>query len=112
MEWFESLVRVNDTAWDHQMKPDQMLYFLIDSSGARSFENNKGKAEHMSSAPYLFYLTGWQVDIFPRRLRVQYKYAAKLGDAVYPMVQKTAEGYVVALCSEKNKPYALVEFAE
>lgn len=41
-------------------------------------------------------------------LRVEYKKAAVFGDAVYPRVSKTEEGYVVSLCDEQGAAYAVI----
>lgn len=42
-------------------------------------------------------------------MRTEYKKSALLGDMIYPWIQKTEEGCVVALCDEQKKPYAVVE---
>ena len=41
-------------------------------------------------------------------LRVEYKKAAVFGDIVYPRVSRTEEGYIVSLCDDQEKAYAVV----
>lgn len=41
-------------------------------------------------------------------LRIEYKKAAVFGDAVYPRVTRTEEGYTVSLCDEQGKAYAVI----
>ncbi|WP_077612048.1 acyl-[acyl-carrier-protein] thioesterase [Clostridium sp. Marseille-P2415] len=41
-------------------------------------------------------------------LRVEYKKAAVFGDAVYPCVSRTEEGYTVSLCDEQGAAYAVI----
>lgn len=41
-------------------------------------------------------------------LRVEYKKAAVFGDAVYPRVSRTEEGYTISLCDEQGTAYAVI----
>lgn len=41
-------------------------------------------------------------------LRVEYKKAAVFGDAVYPRVSRTEEGYTVSLCDGEGSAYAVI----
>lgn len=50
-------------------------------------------------------------DFQVQRLRAEYKRQAVLGDQIFPMVSKTEDSYVVALCNEEKEPYAVVEFS-
>ncbi|WP_143322606.1 acyl-ACP thioesterase domain-containing protein [Clostridium sp. HBUAS56010] len=43
-----------------------------------------------------------------KELRVEYKKAAVFGDAVYPRISPTKEGYVVSLCDGEGSAYAVV----
>lgn len=45
-----------------------------------------------------------------RQMRAEYKKAAVYGDDITPMVCETDNSYVVSLCEESGKPYAVVEF--
>ena len=50
-------------------------------------------------------------DFQVQRLRAEYKRQAVLGDRIFPLVSKTEDSYVVALCNEEKEPYAVVEFS-
>lgn len=41
-------------------------------------------------------------------LRVEYKNAAVFGDAVYPRISQTEEGYTVSLCDRQGTAYAVI----
>lgn len=41
-------------------------------------------------------------------LRAEYKKAAVFGDAVYPHVSRSEEGYTVSLCDERGTAYAVI----
>ncbi len=45
-------------------------------------------------------------------VRAEYKKAAVIGDIMTPRVSRTGEGYVVALCDETGKPYAVIGLKE
>lgn len=49
-------------------------------------------------------------DIEVRRLRVEYKAQARLGDGIYPVYYKNGSVYVVSLNDKESNPYAVVEF--
>lgn len=45
------------------------------------------------------------------RLRVEYRQQARLHDVILPIVHKEEDEVIVSLCSEEEKPYAVVAFA-
>ncbi|MCI8292440.1 MAG: acyl-[acyl-carrier-protein] thioesterase [Hespellia sp.] len=49
-------------------------------------------------------------DLEVRKLRVEYRKAAVLGDMIYPQVANEEGRTVVVLCDGEEKPYAVVEF--
>ena len=44
-----------------------------------------------------------------RQLRVEYKKQAYEGDILYPRYAREEQRTLVALCDEKQKPYAVIE---
>jgi len=44
-----------------------------------------------------------------KRLRVEYRNQAHLGDEIYPKVYETEEKYVISLDNDKSLPYAVIE---
>lgn len=49
-------------------------------------------------------------DMMVHQVRVEYKKQAVEGDMLYSRISKEESRIVVALCDEKEKPYAIVEF--
>ena len=49
-------------------------------------------------------------DIAVRRLRVEYKAQARLGDGIYPVLYRSDNLYVVSLNDREANPFAVVEF--
>ena len=49
-------------------------------------------------------------EIEVKHLRVEYKNSARYGDKIVPKIGRDGERTVVELCSEEDKPYAIVEF--
>ena len=47
-----------------------------------------------------------------RRIRVEYKQAAKLGDVIIPTIEKEDNIYYVTLCDEQMEPYTIITFDE
>lgn len=48
-------------------------------------------------------------DLEIRQLRVEYKKQAYEGDILYPRYAREEQRTLVALCDEKQKPYAVIE---
>ena len=48
-------------------------------------------------------------DLDMHQLRVEYKKSAVLGDRIFPKAAKENNRYVVELCDESGKPYAVIE---
>ena len=67
---------------------------------------------HVNNAQYIRLSQEYiPADFQVQRLRAEYKRQAVLGDKIFPLVSKTEDSYVVALCNEKKESYAVVEFA-
>ena len=67
---------------------------------------------HVNNAQYIRLSQEYiPADFQVQRLRAEYKRQAVLGDQIFPMVSKTEDSYVVALCNEVKEPYAVVEFS-
>ena len=67
---------------------------------------------HVNNAQYIRLSQEYiPADFQVQRLRAEYKRQAVLGDQIFPMVSKTEDSYVVALCNEEKEPYAVVEFS-
>lgn len=67
---------------------------------------------HVNNAQYIRLSQEYiPADFQVQRLRAEYKRQAVLGDKIFPLVSKTEDSYVVALCNEEKEPYAVVEFA-
>ena len=67
---------------------------------------------HVNNAKYIRLSQEYiPADFQVQRLRAEYKRQAVLGDQIFPMVSKTEDSYVVALCNEEKEPYAVVEFS-
>lgn len=67
---------------------------------------------HVNNAQYIRLSQEYiPADFQVQRLRAEYKRQAVLGDRIFPLVSKTEDSYVVALCNEEKEPYAVVEFA-
>ena len=49
-------------------------------------------------------------DFHIRKLRVEYRNAAKLGDVIYPRISHQNDSFLVSLEDETIKPYAIIEF--
>lgn len=47
-----------------------------------------------------------------RKIKVEYRSQAKLGDVIVPKMKALEEGYLVALCDRQDQPYAVLEFYE
>ena len=66
--------------------------------------------EHVNNCQYVqMALEMFPADLDVRRVRVDYKKSAVLGDMIFPRTAKLQERYVVELCDEKKVPYAVVE---
>lgn len=68
--------------------------------------------DHVNNGQYV----GMAADFLPEgfsigRMRAEYKMSAKLGDTVTPYTKEEDGICTVALCDEKKKPYAVVEFS-
>ncbi len=50
-------------------------------------------------------------DFVIHQMRAEYKKSALLGDVIYPVVERDEERYVVGLCDELGRPYAVVELS-
>ena len=69
--------------------------------------------EHVNNGQYVqMALDLLPRDTAPRRVRVDYKLAAVLGDTIYPKLAVEADRTVVELGAEDGRPYAVVEFSE
>ena len=67
---------------------------------------------HVNNAQYIRLSQEYiPADFQVQRLRAEYKRQAVLGDRIFPLVSKTEDSYVVALCNEEKEPYAVVEFS-
>ena len=49
-------------------------------------------------------------DFLLRRIRVEYRKAAVLGDVLFPVIYKQKDGITVMLTDGEKKPYAIVQF--
>lgn len=68
---------------------------------------------HVNNGQYVqmaqeFLPEGFQI----RQMRAEYKKAAVLHDVIFPMVHVEKGSCTVALCNERRKPYAVIEFLE
>ena len=73
---------------------------------------SSGLNHHVNNAQYIRLSQEYiPADFQVQRLRAEYKRQAVLGDQIFPMVSKTEDSYVVALCNEEKEPYAVVEFS-
>lgn len=66
---------------------------------------------HVNNGQYIM----MAADLLPEqvkihRMKVEYKSQAKIGDVIIPKVKDEDGKYLVALCSEDDKAYAIVEF--
>lgn len=67
--------------------------------------------DHVNNARYIAFAEEYLPENFvTRQMKVQYRQAAKYGDAIYPLVTKIEGGYAVSLCNQEYKPYVLMEF--
>lgn len=65
---------------------------------------------HVNNGQYIM----MAVDLLPenvkiRQMKVEYKNQAKLGDTIIPKIKAEDGRYLVALCNEDDKPYAVIE---
>lgn len=68
---------------------------------------------HVNNAQYVFLAGDWLPEGFrPKRLRMEYKKAARMGDVMIPRVGKVEDGYVVALTDKEGAVFAAAEFKE
>jgi len=68
---------------------------------------------HVNNGKYVTMALEYLPDGFrPRRIRVQYKHAAKYGDIIHPKITVAGHCCTVSLCSDQDKPYALVQFSD
>lgn len=66
---------------------------------------------HMNNANYLVMAEEYLPEGFsPKRIRVEYKIPAKLGDMITPLVAEEENSVTVNLSSAEGKPFAVVEF--
>lgn len=66
---------------------------------------------HMNNGKYVQVAEQYLPDNFKvKRLRVEYKKAATLGNMLYPKVIKTADRVICMLVSEEERTYAVVDF--
>ena len=68
---------------------------------------------HMNNSHYVEVALGFVPDDFAiGQIRVEYRKAAVCGDVMIPKVSKDCGKITVVLTDDKDKPYAVVEFAE
>lgn len=68
---------------------------------------------HVNNGQYIALAEGYLPENFPvGQLRAEYKVQARLHDVMVPMVSIQDDRVTVALCSEKERPYAVVEFTK
>lgn len=68
--------------------------------------------EHVNNCQYIqIALDQLSREILPRRVRVDYRRAAILGDTLYPAVSKLDGNTIVELADETGKPFAVIEFS-
>lgn len=64
---------------------------------------------HVNNAQYVqIAREALQEDIRIQELRVEYKQAAVLGDAMIPRVSRQGGEYTIVLCNQEGKPYAVI----
>lgn len=82
-----------------EMKPFPVRKYHIDT-------NN-----HVNNGQYIQMAKEYIPEGYPiRQTRAEYKKAAVYGDKIIPMVCEMENSYVISLCEEPGKPYAIVEF--
>lgn len=66
---------------------------------------------HMNNGRYLqVALSYLPEDFYPRKLQIEYRKEALLGDYLYPRVTVEEDGVTVVLAAEDGKPYSIVKF--
>lgn len=66
---------------------------------------------HVNNVQYIFMAQQYlPKDAFVKRLRVEYRNSALLGDVIVPVVCENEDLITVALCDEQDKVYAVLEF--
>ncbi|MDD3339665.1 MAG: thioesterase [Lachnospiraceae bacterium] len=68
---------------------------------------------HVNNGQYVLMAMSYLPESFKiRQMRAEYKRQAKLDDLITPVVHMEDGKCLVALCNDKEKPYAIVEFQE
>ena len=67
--------------------------------------------QHMNNGKYIMLAEEFlPQDFLLRRIRVEYRKAAVLGDVLFPVIYKQEDGITVMLTDGEKKPYAIVQF--
>lgn len=93
-----------------KITPEQMAYAekMSPIPVARSYIDTN---HHMNNGKYVSVAERYLPDDFQvKRLRVEYKKAAVLGNVLYPRVIKEEKRMLCILADEEEKPYAIAEF--
>ena len=74
-------------------------------------KSNIDTNNHVNNGQYVKMAADYLPDDFKiKRMRAEYKKAALLGDAIVPAIANNDNEFIVSLCDEEEKPYAVVKF--
>lgn len=93
---------------------------ISDNSKFRDFpvfdvlRNDIDMNKHMNNAQYVRLAVECLPEYFkPKRLRIEYKLPAKLGDKIYPCVStENDQKIIIVLQNAEKKPYSILEFIQ